>query len=218
MNKILRNFISSYLAGMCIVMGATAYLLYAETNKFIGAFLFTVGLYTIILFGLNLYTGKVGLLLDSKNKPKYLLDLLICVLGNFAGVISLAFILKLTRNSDALTAAATPIVNTKMNDSWYSILVLSFMCGIMIYLAVKGHQKAQNPVAKAFFLIVPIIVFIICGYEHCVANTCYFVYAGIFNWKLFGYLLLMIVGNGLGSIFFDGVVKLITYLKNNNQE
>lgn len=213
MNKYLRNFISSFLAGICIVIGATIYLLNVEQNKLIGALLFSLGLYTIVVFKLNLFTGKVGFFLDSKNKLKYILNLLICLLGNFAGVIVFSGILKLTRDNTVLTEQATILVNTKLSDNWYSILILSFMCGIMIYLAVKGHQKCEYSSAKSFFVIIPIVVFIICQFEHCIANTCYYIYSGIFNLEAFCYLLIMILGNGLGSIFFDGVLKVVDKLK-----
>ena len=74
MKHYLKIFISSLLAGFCIVIGASVYLSLLATSKIVGSLLFGFGLFVIINFELHLYTGKVGFILD--NKPKYLLDLL----------------------------------------------------------------------------------------------------------------------------------------------
>jgi formate/nitrite transporter FocA (FNT family) len=177
----------------------------------VGSFLFGLGLFTIIHFELWLYTGKVGFVLD--NKPKYFLDLLVCILGNFLGVFALCSILLLTRNANDLTEASQRIVDIKLNDSWYSIFIQAFMCGIMIYLAVKGHKEANNILAKTLFAFLPIVVFILCGFEHCVANVAYFTFAHTFSWYALLLFILMIIGNGLGSIFFDFMLKAIKHVK-----
>ena len=119
MKHYLKIFISSLLAGFCIVIGASVYLSLLATSKIVGSLLFGFGLFVIINFELHLYTGKVGFILD--NKPKYLLDLLVCLIGNFVGVIILASLIKLTRVGDLLSQASTNLVSAKQNDSWYSI-------------------------------------------------------------------------------------------------
>ena len=101
MRKYLMILSSSFLSGLCIALGATAYLMCTYYgNRFLGAFIFGIVLFTIITFGFWLYTGKVGRLLD--NKPKYLLDLLVCLIGNFLGVAFLSSIMVMTRYSDIL--------------------------------------------------------------------------------------------------------------------
>ena len=71
MKKILHTFILAILAGAAIGIGGIVYL--SMDNKTAGALMFTVGLYTICIHGLNLYTGKAGYLV---NQPvSYLADL-----------------------------------------------------------------------------------------------------------------------------------------------
>ena len=213
MRSYLQVFISSLMSGFMITIGATVYIYLLSMNqKLQGAFLFGFGLFIIIHFELWLYTGKVGNLLD--NKPKYLLKLLVCVIGNMLGVFILSSLLKTTRAITPLFIdTASNIVASKQNDNWWSILFLSFMCGIMIYLAVKGHQKCSYSIGKALIAFLAIVVFIICGFEHCVANVAYYTYAGIFTPITIIYFILMIIGNGLGAIFFDAMIKLINNLK-----
>lgn len=216
MKKYLMIFISSIFAGFCIVFGATCYLTCASQGtyplKVCGSFMFGIGLFTIIHFGFWLYTGKVGYALD--NKPKYIIDLIICLLGNLIGVILLSLVLKQTPIiTDSIKELSKTLVHNKQNEKWYQVLLLAMMCGVMIYLAVEGHKKCEYPLGKVLFAFMPISLFILCGFEHVVANACYYTYAGVFNAKVFGYFILMALGNAIGSLIFDGTIKLINYLK-----
>ncbi len=206
MKHYLSIFFSSILAGMCIFLGATVFLLVLPTNKVLASFLFTLGLFTIIQFGFHLYTGKIGFVLD--NKPSYLIDLVIILVTNLLSAAAFSYLMSLTKMGATLHETAIGVVDSKYNDSWYSVLILSFFCGIMIYLAVKGHQVCPYPVGKAFLVIMPVMLFIICGHEHIVANASYFAYAHKFDLKTVFYFFLMLVGNSLGSIFFDCLIKL----------
>lgn len=218
MRKYLSIFVSSILSGFCIAFGATVYLLCLNMGsgtlnagllKVIGSFMFGIGLFTIIHFGFWLYTGKVGYLLD--NKPKYIMSLLVCFLGNTVGSLIIAGLIGLSNQSDALYNQAKSIVDAKMNSTWYSILIMSMMCGVMIYLAVEGHKKCEYTLGKVLFAFMPIALFILAGFEHVVANVTYFTYAKFFSFKALGYFVLMFIGNGLGAVIFDGLIKLLKY-------
>lgn len=221
--KYLKIFVSAFLAGCCIVFGATCFLVCAAQGNFllklIGSFMFGIGLFTIIHFKFWLYTGKVGYALD--NKPKYVLDLLTCLAGNLIGVILLSSILKSTYIiNDNIISLCKNLVETKQNENWYEVLILGSLCGVMIYLAVEGHKKVEYPIGKVLFAFMPISLFILCGFEHVVANACYYTYAGVFNLKVLLWFILMAIGNAIGSILFDGSLKLIKYIEskeiNNN--
>lgn len=216
MKKYLSIFMSAVLSGWCITIGAAAYLSLVSTQKIVGAFLFGLGLFVIIHFQLHLYTGRVGTLLD--HRPKYILELIVCVAGNIIGVLILAGLLRVTRIGDTLCLEAMKIVEAKQEDSWYSIFLLSVMCGIMIYLATAGHKRCEYALGKALFCFLAIAVFIVCGFEHCVAGAAYYTFAGYFDLRSLLYLLLMVIGNGLGAVILDGMLKLIGYLKREEQQ
>ena len=57
--------IKAILAGFMIAMGAGLYL---TVGGPVGAFLFSVGLLTILKFGFYLFTGKAGLLATKEIK------------------------------------------------------------------------------------------------------------------------------------------------------
>lgn len=215
MREYIKVFISSILAGFCIVIGATVFLFCMNQGlglKIVGALLFCIGLFTIINFKFWLYTGKVGVALD--NKPKFIIDLVVCLIGNLLGVIILASMIKITRAGEYLQSVSAPIVNIKENDNLLSIFILSILCGVMIYLAVKGHEKANYSFGKVLFAFLPIVAFILCGYEHVVANAVYYIYAGIFSSKTILLFLIMAIGNGLGAIILDFLIKVVNKLDN----
>ena len=225
MKKYLSIFLSSVLSGFCITFGATVYLLcikmgsgtqIASLMKFLGASMFGIGLFTIIHFSLWLYTGKVGYVLD--NKPIYLLSLVVCFIGNTLGSMFMSFLLLQTNQGESLKEIATPIVEAKLNSTPLSIFIMSCLCGVMIYLAVEGHKKCSYTLGKVLFAFMPIILFILCGFEHVVANVTYFTYAQIFSWKAFGYFVLMFFGNACGSIIFDLMLKGVTYFNKKKEE
>lgn len=209
MKKYLSIFISSILSGFFITLGVCVYLTLVSTSKILGSLFFGLGLFAIIHLNLYLYTGKVGAVLD--NKPKYILDLCVCLIGNILGVLFLASILKLTRGADMLQAEALKIVEIKQKDSWYSIFILSMLCGVMIYLAVVGHRVCPYGIGKVLFCFLAVSIFILCGFEHCVANTAYYTLAGVFDLKALSNFILMILGNAAGAILFDGLIKSVRY-------
>jgi formate/nitrite transporter FocA (FNT family) len=210
MRRYLAIFLSAILAGLCIVIGVTAFLSLRKTNFIAGALIFGLGLFSIMHCKLYLYTGKVGAVLN--NKPKYLIDLLVCIIGNFIGVILFSSLMKLTRIGGMLETQALELVTTKQNDSWYSIFILSIMCGIMIYIAVIGHERSPYTLGKALFCFLAVSAFIISSHEHCIANAAYYTLAGVFNLKALFYFILMIIGNAIGSIGADGLLKIVNYL------
>lgn len=68
-----------------------------------------------------------------------------------------------------------------------------------MYLAIDNFKKSGNHL----FVIAPVMIFILSGFEHSVANMFYFSLAGMWNGKSIFYLFLMILGNGIGAKIFD---------------
>ena len=208
MMRILKTLLLSVLAGALIAIGGVVFL--SCSNKYVGALAFSVGLFFICEFKFFLYTGKVGKLIDYiKAKDwKSILDLVFIVIGNFIGCLLISGIMHLTRVYDALVAVDNNLVQTKLGDTWYSMLFLAFMCGIMIYLGVENFGRSNNNFSKVFGIVICVFVFIICSFEHSIADMFYFVFADSFTVKTFGYILLIVLGNGLGGCFIPLILLL----------
>lgn len=199
MKQYLQTLWLSVLAGICIGIGGTVNL--SVENTVAGAFLFSVGLFMIVVNGLHLFTGKVGYLLD--NRPSYLLYLLTVWIGNGVGTAFVGYALRFTRSAVTRDGARVySMVQAKLDDSLLSIFILSFFCGILMYLAVNGYRVIQHGAGKCIAVILPVAVFILCGFEHCVANMFYFSAANAWSGRAVGYLLVMSVGNAAGSVVF----------------
>lgn len=196
-----RIFLKAAAAGITIGIGGAVYL--TLENRVIGAVLFGVGLYTIVLNGLFLYTGKVGDLISSKDKKAYILQLIFTWLGNFAGTALAAAAISATRIRN-LRRTAEVICKTKLADTPHSILILAVFCGILMYVAVDGFREKGNPLILFFC----VTVFILCGFEHCIANMFYFSLAGAWSLRAVIYLLLMTLGNSVGGILLPLVKKV----------
>lgn len=195
MKKYLDFLIKGFYAGILISIGGIAYL--SIENKIVGSFIFSLGLLTICIYSFNLYTGKVGYILV--NKINYVVELLLSLLGNLLGTFTIGTIMRLTRFKNYIDTA-TNIVNIKLNDTPLSIFILSVMCGMIMYIAVNNYKKENDIIGKYITIFMGVMAFILCGFEHCVANMFYFCIAGVFSLKVVGYLLIMILGNSVGSI------------------
>ena len=118
----------AYLAGLCIGMGGVVYLMCANMgNPYVGALIFSTGLFTILNFGLKLFTGAVGYFPD-KTLPHIWL-------GNLLGTATVGIMMLFTRSGPALSEKAASIVAAKMADTPLSIFILSIFCGILMYIA-----------------------------------------------------------------------------------
>ncbi len=89
MKKRIAEFIKSIAAGIMISIGGAAFL--SCENRYVGAFLFCVGLISVVALGFNLYTGKIGYVLD--NDGAFCADTVLSVFGNFVGCLAFGFLL-----------------------------------------------------------------------------------------------------------------------------
>lgn len=198
------NFVLGFLAGACIAVGGVIFL--SLENRVLGAFLFTVGLFSVCVNGFNLFTGKVGYALD--NPPSYLLFLADIWLGNLAGAWAVAAMLRQTRIGAALTERAASLCDVKLADGALSIFILAVFCNLLMYIAVDGFKTNQHELGKYLGLFFGVVVFILCGFEHCVANMFYFSMANAWSIHTLFWLLIMTAGNMVGGLAIPVCKKL----------
>ena len=205
MKNNLNTFISAIMAGIAIALGGTVFL--SVDNKIIGAVAFTVGLFCVCTMGFSLFTGKVCYALD--NDKSYAANLIIIWLGNLAGTFLTAWVLSLTRIAPTISEKATALAETKLSDGLLSIFILAIFCNIMIYIAVDGFKNNPHELGKYLALFFGVVVFILCGFEHCIANMFYFSVAGAWSARTLLYVLVMTAGNAVGGLILPTLRKIV---------
>ena len=203
--KILKTFIRAAAAGLCIALGGTAFL--CIDNKIVGALFFTLGLFVIVNNGFDLFTGKVCYLFD--NPPSYILSCVVIWLGNFAGTFLSSQLILQTRIGQAVCAKAQALCDVKLSDSILSVFILAVFCNMMIFIAVDGFKNNPHHIGKYLSLFLGVAAFILCSYEHCIANMFYFSAAGAWSIRALGYLGIMTLGNTLGGLVLPLLKKAV---------
>ena len=182
--ELYNTFVLAILAGLMIGFGGVIYLMFP--NRMVGALLFSFGLLTIICQGFALNSGRVGYFREYG-----LASILTTIVGNFVGtgLVGLAF--RLTRHKVDIESVVAP----KLAGSSLSIFLLSIGCGVMMYLAVDSYRKSKS----WLFVMMPIVVFILSGLEHSIANMFYLTLAGAWGVDALRITLIALVGNAVGS-------------------
>ncbi|MBR2374386.1 MAG: formate/nitrite transporter family protein [Lentisphaeria bacterium] len=194
-------FLNAVLAGIFIGIAGTVCM--AVPNPVIGAFLFGFGLLTIVSYGFKLYTGAIGYLaVQGRNTPRYLWELLLIWLGNLAGCFAVGQLVRRTRSFPAFGERIANVCAAKLGDSFTSWLILSFFCGILMYVAVESFKRKDElaPNIRVVILFLCVAIFILSGFEHCIANMYYFSAGDVWSWKALGTIGVMTLGNSLGGM------------------
>ncbi|MBQ2255266.1 MAG: formate/nitrite transporter family protein [Clostridia bacterium] len=179
-------------SGIMVGIGGTVYL--SCENKVVGAVLFSVALLVICLLGLYLYTGKIGLFIEKPDKMSAF-ALPVGLAGNAVGAVLTGLGAALVK--PALIEKAKVICDAKLEGGMLRGLVAAVFCGILMYAAVKTYDAKGTLVGIIFC----IPTFILCGFEHSVADVYYFTVASLggFDPMSIVFILVAVAGNTLGG-------------------
>ncbi len=205
--KSLSYLVNAVIGGMMIGIGGCVSL--SCDNKYVGSALFSLGLFAIIQFGFGLYTGKIGYV--PLRRPAYLWECLATLVGNALGTFIDAVLLRQTRIFPAISEKAAASVETKVGDSLVSAFILAIFCGVLMFTAVENARlsnAAGGHVEKTVGTMLCIMVFILCGFNHCVADMFYIFLTGALG-KAAAYLPIVILGNSLGGMLFP-LLRMLT--------
>ena len=208
--KKLADFLYAIMAGAFIAMGGVVFL--SLNNKIVGAFMFSLGLFAVCTLKYNLFTGKVGYLFCNDVKT-YLPWCLMVWVGNLVGSIIVAELVRLTRVAPGIIEKSTKLVQVKADDSLISLFVLGIFCNIMVVHAVDQYLNNPHEIGKYLGIVMSIMVFILCGFEHCIADMFYIQMARMWNSQTIIALIVITLGNVLGGILIPTVRNINTKLK-----
>lgn len=178
------NFMRALASGILI---SIACLLYIRTGQeAIGAILFSFALYYICIMKLKLFTGEIAWKFD-----------LVTLAGNIIGCFIAGSLIYCMNES--LRPALNGMAASKASLEPLVLFLKAVFCGCLMYLAVKAFKDGRP---LGIFFAIP--VFILCGFEHSVADTAYFMMSDIMKdlpvWNTGGVLATAFLGNSVGAI------------------
>jgi formate/nitrite transporter len=180
------------LAGAFIALGsaATNTAVYGIqdtwTARTICGLLFPFGLGMVLILGVDLFTGNCLITISVLDKRCTVLQMLrnwvIVYLSNFAGAALVAagcvWFGQVNYSNGALAVYTMKTAATKCAISFPNGVVLGFLCNLLVCLGVLMSMSAKDTTGRILGAYLPVAFFVLCGFEHCVANM-YYISAGL---------------------------------------
>lgn len=162
--------IKAILAGLFIALGAMGAQM--SPDKYIGAAVFPVGLILCYFVGANLFTGKNLMIMDVINRKRTVKDMISKLALFWTGNLIGAGVVGATVYITGIISNTSNIVY-KVSESPAELIVKGIFCNICVCLAVYGAAQSKSEIGKLALLYFPTFLFVLCGFEHCVANMYY---------------------------------------------
>lgn len=218
--RLWQMCILGILAGLYIGLGGHVFLvaLSQGAGTIVGGAVFSVGLVLVVVAGAELFTGNIILVVGTMtgliSLRKTLRNWGTVYLGNFLGAYGLAMVVWATgllgthRVLNQLGAVACRVSEAKLALSFSQAFWRGVLCNILVILAIIMATMSKDIISKIACCLLPIMVFVACGFEHCVANM-YLIPLGMFakgvpfgeQFQMFHNLIPVTLGNCVGGIF-----------------
>ncbi|CEN80014.1 formate/nitrite transporter family protein [Paraclostridium sordellii] len=169
------------LAGLFIGLGGLGNILISQTltdpgiSKFAGACIFPIGLMLVVVCGAELFTGNNLMTLSVLEKKITYKSLFknwsVVYIGNFIGsiLLVLAIFFSNTLGQSAIEKVVN-IAQSKVELTFIEAIIKGILCNIIVVLAVLFATAGKDIVSKVFACWFPIMLFVLCGFEHSIAN------------------------------------------------
>lgn len=224
-----KSLLLGILAGLFIGLGALGNILISQTikdpglAKFAGASIFPIGLMLVVVCGAELFTGNNLMsmaVMDKKITIKEMIrNWVLVYIANFIGAIILVAFIYF---SDTLVKDAAiksmNIAQSKAILGFTSAFLKGVMCNIIVVLAVWFATAGKDIVSKIFACWFPIMLFVLCGFEHSIANM-FFIPMGmalgadVSILQLIFNLIAVTLGNIVGGAIIVPYIYYNCYLK-----
>lgn len=187
-----RLLLLAVLAGFFIAIAGSATNVAAHSLSSVSAAktvcgaLFPFGIIMVVLTGAELFTGNclitVSVLDGTARLSGLLRNLAIVYLGNFIGAALTAaacvYSGQLDMSGGALAVYTVRIAAAKCSLGFGKALLLGVLCNILVCVSVYCALCAKSVPGRAVGAHLPVCIFVICGFEHSIANM-YYIPAGL---------------------------------------
>lgn len=184
---ILKVILMGILAGMFVAIGAQGSSLAVHSiadpgiAKAVAGTIFPVGLMMIVIVGGQLFTGNCLLTMGAMDKQfgwsKVWKNLTIIFFSNMIGAILIAlgvfFAGQFDMGHGALGAYTIKVAVGKVGIGFGQAIVSGILCNVIVCVAILMAGAAKDITGKVLTIFFSIWIFVISGFEHCVANMYY---------------------------------------------
>ncbi len=129
-------------------------------------------------FTIKVALGKVGI-----DPMQAIVSVTIVYISNFIGAALMAGMInncgQLNFSDGGAGAFTIKVALGKVGIDSIQAIVSGILCNVLVCLAIFMAATAKDVAGKCIAIFFPIFVFVISGFEHCVANM-YYIPAGIF--------------------------------------
>lgn len=200
-------------------------------QKLLSGLMFPVGLILTVCLGAELFTGNNALLMPGLIKRDFgwrdvVRNWVLVYFGNFIGAIAFAYIMVYCAGltaADPWHSAIKSMAQAKTSLGWGVVFVkgigANWCVCLAVWLALSGHTLLEK-MAGCF---VPVMAFVILGYEHCIANM-FFIPLGMMEGAevdvatfVTANLIPATIGNIAGGGLFVGSLSAWLHLKKNKK-
>lgn len=190
--SLLKTMLFGILAGMFVAIGAqgSGFAIHnihdAGIAKTIAGTIFPVGLMMIVMVGGQLFTGNCMLSMGAFEKKitwmQVVRNLTIIFFSNMIGAIFIAVMVYFSGQFDVSSggvgAYTIKVAIAKVNIPGTQAFVSGILCNIIVCVSILLAGAAKDIAGKCIAIFFTIWVFVVSGFEHCVANM-YYIPAGI---------------------------------------
>lgn len=195
---MVKTVLGAINAGIMIAIGGSVFL--SCGSNYVGAVLFSVALLCICYLEYYLFTGKIGYLANDCSK-KNMVNLCVGLAVNLIVTFLLGMLISFAFPN--LTQNAYILCTAKLEQTFFITFIRAIFCGVLMYTAVEIFKKKKTPLGIIFC----IPVFILCGFEHSIADMFYFGVSGIFNTRIVTFELAAVLGNTAGGLLLPLLSK-----------
>ena len=185
-NEKIGYFMASAMAGVFVGLCMITILVMAGMMdnfagiKVLQGVSFAAALSLVVFAGAELFTGNVfvmtaGVMLKEV-KPRDAIGLcLYCYVGNLAGSILIAALFLGTGYLQGpVLEAAHAAMNAKTYPFFGELFVRGILCNVLVCAGVWCMYRLQSESSKLIMIFWCIYLFVICGFEHSIANMTLF--------------------------------------------
>ena len=166
------------LGGMFMALVKSDASLAPAASSLLGGLAFSLGLCLVLVAGAELFTGNslmvIGCMHGRYPWARLLASWSVVYVGNLAGALLLVAFLAAANycgmNGGAVGATLVSVAVSKASLPWSVVFFRGVLCNALVCLAVWVGFAGKTVVDKFVAAILPVMCFVACGFEHCVAN------------------------------------------------